>query len=325
MSSCKSIIFLILLLVCAPLSAAQLAIQADYPNNPVRVVVPYVAGGPMDYLARTIGRKIQNITTLVIDNKPGAGGALGADFVAKSAPDGYTMLHTSSSHASLPIISKNLPYDSVKDFAPVTLLVNSVGLLMVTHPGVSARTVREFVANAKAQPGKFTYGSAGVGNLMQFAAETFNLMANTQLMHVPYKGVAQALTDLMGGRIDVAFGPATAMQAQIKSGKLRALGITAANRWSRLPDVPTIEESGVKGYLFVPWYGFWFPANTPEAYVNRMRNEMVKAMEDEEIRRNFSEQGFVVSGSTSEEFSKIIIDEIETNKRLASRIGLIPE
>lgn len=316
---------MILLLVCAPLSAAQLATQADYPNNPVRVVVPYVAGGPMDYLARTIGRKIQNIITLLIDNKPGAGGALGADFVAKSAPDGYTMLHTSSSHASLPIITKNLPYDSVKDFAPVTLLVNSVGLLMVTHPGVSARTVREFVANAKAQPGKFTYGSAGVGNLMQFAAETFNLMANTHLMHVPYKGVAQALTDLMGGRIDVAFGPATAMQAQIKSGKLRALGITAGNRWSRLPEVPTIEESGVKGYLFVPWYGFWFPANTPEAYVNRMRNEMVRAMEDEEIRRNFSEQGFVVSGSTPEEFSKIIIDEIETNKRLASRIGLMPE
>ena len=137
--------------------------------------------------------------------------------------------------------------------------------------------------------------------------------------------MAQALTDLMGGRIDVAFGPSTAMQAQTKSGKLRALGITAANRWSRLPEVPTIEESGVKGYLFVPWYGFWFPANTPEAYVNRMRNEMVKAMEDEEIRRNFSEQGFVVSGSTPEEFSKIIIDEIETNKRLASRIGLMPE
>ena len=232
--------------------ADQQPIQPDYPSKPIRVVVPYAPGGPMDFIARMMGRKLQNVTTLVVDNRPGAGGALGTDLVAKAPPDGYTMLHTSSSHASLPVITKSLPYDPVKDFAPITLLVNSVGFLVVVHPSVPARTIRELVASAKAQPGKFTYGSGGVGNVMHFAPEIFNVMAGTQLTHVPYKGVGQAITDLLGGRIDLCFGPATALLPLIKAGKLNALGITAPTRWSELPDLLTVDEAGVKGYVFVP-------------------------------------------------------------------------
>jgi tripartite-type tricarboxylate transporter receptor subunit TctC len=289
------------------------------------VVVPYAAGGPMDFIARMVGRKIQDVTTLVVDNRPGAGGALGTDLVAKAAPDGYTMLHTSSSHASLPVIFKSLPYDPVKDFAPVTMLVKSVGFLVVVHPSVPARTIRELVASAKAQPGKFNYGSGGIGNVMHFAPEIFNVMAGTKLAHVPYKGVGQAITDLLGGRIDLCFGPGTVLAPHVKSGKLRALGITASTRWSELPDVPTVDEAGVKGYLFVPWYGFWFPAGTPNQYVNCMRDEMVKAMEDPEMKRAFAEQGFAPASSTPAEFAKTIVAEIEANRRLAAKIGLTPE
>ena len=196
---------------------------------------------------------------------------------------------------------------------------------LVVHPSVPARTIRELVASAKAQPGKFTYGSGGVGNVMHFAPEIFNVMAGTKLTHIPYKGVGQAITDLLAGRIDLCFGPGTVLLPHVKAGKLRALGITASTRWSELPDVPTVDEAGVKGYVFVPWYGFWFPGSTPSQIVNRMRNEMAKALEDPEVRHSFAEQGFVPVASTPAEFMKTIVEEIETNKRLAARIGLKPE
>lgn len=308
-------------------AATPPAIQRDYPAKPIRVVVPYAAGGPMDFIARTLGRKMipalgQN---MMIDNRPGAGGALGTDVVAKSAPDGYTILHTSSSHASLPVITKNLPYDAVKDFVPISLIVNSVGFLLVAHPSVPARSVQELIVSAKAQPGKYNYGSGGVGNVMHFAAEIFNVTAGTKMTHVPYKGVGQAITDLVGGRIDICFGPGTVLVPYVKAGKLKALGITAPARWNALPDVPTVDEAGVKGYFFVPFYGLWFPAGTPTQYVTRIQSEVAKALEDTEIKRAFEDQGFVPVGSTSAEFSKIILDEIETNRRLAAKIGLAPE
>jgi len=326
MSLRRMMFWLAVVLAARPVfTAAQQPVQRDYPSKPIRVVVPYAPGGPMDYTARMVGRKLQNQMTLVVDNRPGAGGALGTDLVAKSAPDGYTMLHTSSSHASLPVITKSLPYDPVKDFAPITLALKSVGFLFVAHPGVPARTVQEFIAGAKAQPGKFTYGSGGVGNVMHFAAEIFNDMAGTQITHIPYKGVGQAITDLLAGRIDTCFGPPTVLLPHVKAGKLKALGITASNRWNDLPEVPTITEAGVKGYLFVPWYAFWFPAGTPHEYVTRMRDEIAKALEDPEIRRAFAEQGFVSVGSTSAEFAKTIVDEIAANRRLAAKIGLTPE
>lgn len=324
----KTIRSIALLIALCPLAAgAQKAVQPDYPTKPIRVIVPYAAGGPMDYIARTLNRKLAPALgqQLVVDNRPGAGGALGTDVVAKSQPDGYVMLHTSSSHASLPVIMKSLPYDPVKDFVPITLIVNSVGFLLVSHPSVPARSIREFVAFAKAKPGVMTYGSGGVGNVMHFAAEIFNDRAGTKLTHIPYKGVGQAIADLLGGRIDTCFGPGTVLRPHIQAGKLKALGISATQRWSELPDVPTIDEAGVKGYYFAPWYGLWFPAGTPEPYVARIRGEVAKAVSDPEIRRSFAEQGFVPVGSTPADFRKTIIDEIEANRRLAAKIGLAAE
>ncbi len=295
----------------------------DYPNHPIRMVVPYVAGGPMDFIGRALNQKMapslgQNF---VIDNRAGAGGAIGTGVVAKSTPDGYTVLNTSSSHASLPVVSPGLSYDPVKDFTPITLVANSVGFVVAVGPSVKANTLQEFIADAKARPEKLNYGSGGVGNVMQFAAEFFNTSAGTKINHVPYKGVGEAITDLMAGRIDVCIGSATALLPLVKSGKLRALAITGKTRWALMPDVPTVDEAGVKGFVYTPWYGLWYPAGTPTEYVTRMRQEVVKALDDPEVKRSFAEQGYVTVGSTPAEFAKVIADEIEVNKRLASKIN----
>lgn len=305
--------------------AAQQPIAQDYPSKPIRVIVAAVAGGPFDYITRTLGRNMQNVMTLVLDNRGGVGGMVGTDMVAKAQPDGYTMLINSSSHAILPVTTKNLPYDAVKDLAPITMIATSVGFLMVVNPSLPARTVQQFIALAKAQPGKLSFGSAGVGNVMHLAAEMFNSMADTRTTHIPYKGIAQVLPDVIGGRIDFIFGPPVTLLPHVKSEKLRALGITAKTRWSELPELPTIDEQGVKGYVYLIWYGYWFPGSTPGQIVNRMRNEMAKALEDPEVRRSFAEQGFVPVASTPAEFMKTILADIEANKRLAAKIGLKPE
>ena len=301
---------------------AQQKAQADYPNHPIRIVIPYVAGGPMDFIGRTLGQKLTPVLgqSFIVDNKPGAGGALGSDIVAKSLPDGYTILDTSSSHASLPIVSPALPYDPIKDFQPITLVANSVGFVIAARADLPAKNLQEFIADAKAHPDRYTYGSGGIGNVMHFATEFFNNSAGIKMVHVPYKGVGQALTDLMSGRIDVFIGPGTAIAPYVKAGKIRALAITANKRWAELPDTPTADEAGVKGFVYGPWYGFWFPAGVPKEYVTRMRNEIAKILSDPEVKKSFYEQGFITVGSTPEEFAKVIANEIELNKKLATKI-----
>ena len=311
-------------MLCTSWAQAQTqTAHKDYPNHPIRMVVPYVAGGPMDFIGRALNQKMapslgQNF---VIDNRAGAGGAIGTGVVAKSAPDGYTLLNTSSSHASLPVVSPGLSYDPIKDFTPITLVANSVGFVVAVGPSVKASTLQEFIADAKARPEKLNYGSGGVGNVMQFAAEFFNTSAGTKINHVPYKGVGEAITDLMAGRIDVCIGSATALLPLVKSGKLRALAITGKTRWAMMPDVPTVDEAGVRGFVYTPWYGLWYPVGTPTEYVTRMRQEVVKALDDPEVKRSFAEQGYVTVGSTPAEFAKVIADEIEANKRLATKIN----
>jgi tripartite-type tricarboxylate transporter receptor subunit TctC len=319
-----------LAITCAALPlavGAQQTVQKDWPTRPIRVIVPYVAGGPMDFIGHTLSQKISASLgqSFIIDNRAGAGGAIGTDIVAKAPPDGYTMLDTSSSHASLPVVMKSLPYDPIKDFEPITLVANSVGFIVAANPQVPANNLKEFIALAKASPGKYTFGSGGVGNVMQFAAEFFNSSAGTKLTHVPYKGVGQAITDLLGGRIDVCFGPATQLKAFVQSGKLKPYAITAKQRWAELPNVPTVDEAGVKGFSYVPWYGLWFPAGTPVEYTNRMRAEVAKAFADPEVKKAFADQGFVVTTTSTAEFTKIINDEIANNRRLAAQIGLQPE
>ena len=301
---------------------AQSVAARDYPNRPIKMVIPYAAGGPMDFIGRTLGPRLTQSMgqPVVIDNRAGAGGAIGTDVVAKSAADGYTLLNTSSSHASLPVVSASLPYDPVKDFAPITLVANSVGFVMAARPDLPVKNLKELLADAKAHPGQYTFGSGGVGNVMHFAAEFLASSADVKLTHVPFKGVSQSLNDLVAGRIDFVIGAPTAVLPLIKAGKLKAIAITARKRWSELPDVPTIDEAGVKGFVYTPWYGFWFPAGVPAEQVSRMRNEVAKLLDEPDIKKAFAEQGFATVGSTPAEFSKIVAEEIAMNKKLAQRV-----
>lgn len=301
---------------------AQSTAARDYPSRPIKMVIPYAAGGPMDFIGRTLGPRLTQAMgqPIVIDNRAGAGGAIGTDVVAKSAPDGYTLLNTSSSHASLPVVSASLPYDPLKDFAPITLVANSVGFVMAARPDLPVKNLKELLADAKTNPGKYTFGSGGVGNVMHFAAEFLASSADVKMTHVPFKGVSQSLNDLVAGRIDFVIGAPTAVLPLIKAGKLKAIAITARKRWNELPDVPTIDEAGVKGFVYTPWYGFWFPAGVPAEQVTRMRNEVAKLLDEPDIKRAFAEQGFATVGSTPAEFSKVIADEIAMNKKLAQRV-----
>ena len=312
------------LLACA--SAASFGQQAvkDYPSRPIRVAVPFVPGGTMDFIGHNLAPKLARALgqNLFVDNRSGAGGAIGTDAVAKSPPDGYTILLMSSGHTSLPSVSKNLPYDPVKDFAPITLAVRNVGNLLIIHPSVPARSVQQLIALAKAHPGKLSYGSGGVGHVMHFSAESFNMMAGIRMMHVPYKGLGQAMIDLIAGRIELTFSSTATGLPHVRSGKLRVLGISAPARWSELPDVPTIAESGLKGYAYLVWYGLWFPAGVPADYVTRIRAEVIKAFEDAGTERRFVEEGLIPVVSTPQEFSQTIVEGIELHRRLAARMGL---
>ena len=218
------------------------------------------------------------------------------------------------------MVSASLPYDPLKDFTPITLVANSVGFVMAARPDLPVKNLKELLADAKANPGKYTFGSGGVGNVMHFAAEFLASSADVKMTHVPFKGVSQSLNDLVAGRIDFVIGAPTAVLPLIKAGKLKALAITARKRWSELPDVPTIDEAGVKGFVYTPWYGFWFPAGVPAEQVTRMRNEVVKLLDEPDIKKAFAEQGFSTVGSTPAEFSKVIADEIAMNKKLAQRV-----
>ena len=318
-----------LLLVGAALAAvaAQSTCAQGYPSKPIRLVVPVVAGGTMDFIGHALGQKIVPVIgqNLFIDNRGGAGGAIGTNVVAKATPDGYTILLTSSGHTMLPSVSKSLPYDPVKDFTPITLVARSVGAVLVVHPSVPARSVHEFVALAKAHPGKLNCLSGGLGSVQHIAAGLFDMMAGTQMTYVHYKGIGQAIIDLLAGRVEVGVISALAVAPHIRLGKLRALAITAPVRWSELADVPTMEEAGVKGLTYATWYGLWFPAGTPPEYVARIRAEVVKAFEDLGTKRAFAEKGLIPVASTPQEFGKTIFEDIEFNRLLFARMGLTPQ
>jgi tripartite-type tricarboxylate transporter receptor subunit TctC len=301
---------------------AQTTTAKDFPNRSIRVVVPYVAGGPMDFIGRYLGQRLQTSMgqSFILDNRPGAGGAIGTDLVAKSPADGYTILNTSSSHSSLPVVNPSLPYDPIKDFQPITQIASSVGFIVAVRNDLPAKNFAEFIADAKANPGKYNFGSGGFGNVMQFAAEFLNSSAGMKTQHVPFKGVGQAITELISGRIDYVLGPANTVLPFIKSGKIRALAITSKKRWSELPDVPTADEAGLKDFQYNPFYGYWYPAGVPKDIVNKTRNEIVKVLEMPETKKAFFDQGFEVVGSTPEEFAKVVVQEIELNKRLAKTI-----
>lgn len=320
----------VLAMAAAQPSIAQRTVGAakDYPAKVIRIVVPYAAGGGPDVVIRTIADKIgpnlgQNI---VLENRGGGGGMLGTAIVAKSAPDGYTLLlQLTGAYASYPYFFKNLSYDPAKDLIPVTLVAKNVGYVLIVNPSLPARSVKELIALAKANPQKLNYGTAGVGSVMQMAAELFAYLTTVKLTPVHYTGVPAALTDVISGQIELGFPAAPSALPFTHSGRLRVLGITGEKRWSKMPDVPTLDEAGVKGYKFIGWYGLWFPAGTPAEYVSRIQSEVARAAHDPAVRQRYDEQGLEGVGSTPEELARVLEDEFALNKKLTASMGIVPQ
>ena len=316
----------VLALVSAtPLALAQKA-APDYPSRPIRVVVPFVAGGPMDAIGRLVGQKITAAwgQNFVIDNRAGAGGIIGSELVAKAPPDGYTVLHTSSSHSQLPAFNK-LPYDPVRDFSAVTPVTRTVGYVLGVHPSIPVGSVAELIALAKKNPGKLNYGNSGYGGVLHVGMEMFNAAAGVKMTTVQYKGIGQLVTDLAGGHIDLAFLTSSNAVGMARTGKIKALAISGAKRWKQLPDVPTTHEAGVKNFEYYAWFGFWYPAATPVEYVNKFQGELAKSVAAPDVLARFDELGFEPYILKPDEFAKLVQTDIEKTRKLAAQLGVKPQ
>lgn len=302
-------------IVLASLALPPAAAQQTpaWPARPIRIVVPFTPGGSTDILARAIGKELQDAwgQPVVIDNVPGAGGSIGADRVAKAQPDGYTLLmgHIGTLAVN-PSLYPNLPYDPVKSFAPVAWVARVPNVLVV-HPSVPARTVQELVALAKSRPGQLAYGSGGNGSAANLATEYFKLRTGTSLLHIPYRGTAPAITDLIGGQLDVIFSNFPESVAHVKSGKLRALAIASSTRHPLLPDVPTTAEAGVPQLMVENWTAIMAPAGTPEPVVAKLAAEVLKIMAAPDMEERARTQGFRVDARGPQAFGKFLGDEVE--------------
>ena len=300
------------LALAAAVVAAPLAAHAQaWPAKPVTIVVPFAAGGTTDILARVIGQALNKELgqSVLVDNRAGAGGNIGAQLAAKAVPDGYTLfMGTVGTHAINQSLYKKLPFDPVKDFAPLTR-VAMVPNLLVAHPNKPYRNVKELVAYAKANPGKVNFGSSGSGSSIHLSGELFNALAKVDMVHVPYKGSAPAVTDLVGGQIDIMFDNMPSAIQHVRSGRLRALAVTTAKRSPELPDVPTIAEAGVPGYEATSWFGMFAPAGTPAPVVARLNSALAKVLADPAVKKKLAEQGAEPYSETPEQFAEFIRKE----------------
>jgi len=304
---------LLVALMLTPLAwyAPQANAQA-YPNKSIRIVVPFVPGGPADSLARTIGERLAPRLgqPVIVENKPGASGSIGADFVAKASPDGYTLLLTQIGDSIAVSLNRKLPYNFERDLAPVSLL-GETPFIIVVHPSVKATTVKEFIVLAKSQPGKLTFGSAGTGLASHLAGELFSEVAGIEAVHVPYKGQAQATTDLLGGQINYMFNNPVTSLPHIKSGGLRAIAVTGPTRLSAAPDVPTVAESGLSEYQVTAWFGVMTTAGTPPEVIALLSKEMATILQMPDVKDRLRAQGVEPVGSTPAEFGQIIRRDID--------------
>jgi tripartite-type tricarboxylate transporter receptor subunit TctC len=292
----------LIVLVLLGLGIAEASTQT-YPSKPIRIVVPFAAGGAVDTLARLMGAKLADALgqPVIVDNRPGAGGNLAADAVAKSAPDGYTILLTTNGHAISPALYHALPFDPVRDFAPVTQLVATT-LLLVATPKLPAASTQELIALAKSKPGQLNYGSTGVGNPLHLTMEMLKHAAGIDIVAVPYKGDAPLNTALIAGEVDLAIVPLSTARAHVEAGAIRALAVTGAARSPSLPDVPTVAESGVAGFESSSWQGFFMPSHTPRDIIMRIQRETAKALQSPDLRERLKILGNEPIGSTPEEF-----------------------
>lgn len=294
-------------LVAAAASAAQ-----DWPTKPITLVVPYPPGGPTDIVARVVAQGLGDELkqTIIVDNRSGAGGNIGADMVAKAAPDGYMLLLATTAHAINMSLFKNLNYDTRKSFAPVTLLTSGP-LVIVTRPDLPANNVRELIALAKSTPGKLTFASSGNGQSTHLAAELFGAMAGVRMVHVPYRGSAPALTDVMGGQADIMFDTMLSSMPYVNGGKLKALAVTGAARSPAAPNVPTVAEAGLPGYEATAWNGLLAPAGTPAPVVERLNSALQKVLGRADIQQKFAAQGFAPAWKTPADTARFLGVEVE--------------
>jgi tripartite-type tricarboxylate transporter receptor subunit TctC len=300
--------------IAAALAIAWITIASaqTYPAKPIKMIVPFPPGGTTDILARAISAELNKAwgQPVVVENRPGAGGNIGSDVVAKSPADGYTLLMgTVGTHGINPGLYPKMPYDAVKDFAPVTL-VASVPNFLVVHPSVPAKTVKEIIDLAKAQPGKLTFASSGNGTSIHLAGELFKTMTGVNMVHVPYKGSAPAVTDLLGGQVQMMFDNMPSALPHVKAGKLRGIAVTSAKRSPAVPDMPTIAETGLAGYEASSWFGVLAPAATPKDIVAKLNDTIVKALATPDMKEKLSSQGAEPIGNTPAEFAAHIQAEI---------------
>jgi tripartite-type tricarboxylate transporter receptor subunit TctC len=304
-----------------------LAQSPDYPHRAIRIIVPLAAGGNVDIVARTLADPVSKSLgqTVLVENRPGASSLVGTQFVARSAADGYTVLAVANTFATVPLIVSSPGYDPLKDFTGITLTC-LVPQVLVVNPSLPVSSIRELIALAKSQPGKISYASSGNGSTGHMAAELFNRQAGVTMLHVPYKGNSQALIDVIGGQVAMMFDQVSTSTPQIKAGKVRAIAVTSLKRPPLLPDVPTVDESGVPGYEDITFNGLVAPAGTPREILVRLQQAVAKAVSDAELTKRFIERGVELKASGSpEEFTAHIRAESEKKGRLAREAGIKPE
>ncbi len=303
------------------------AFAQTFPTRPVRLVVPYVAGGSTDIIGRSMAQQLQEIwgQSVLVDNRGGGATIIGTDIVAKGTPDGYVLAISTAAFAINPALFEGkLPYDSLKDFSHI-MLINTSPLILVVNPSLPAKSVSELLALAKAKNGTMNAGSSGVGGAGHLSIELLNMLGNVQTQHIPYKGNAPALTDLMGGRVDFVFNGTTSVLSLIQAGKLRALGASGLKRVSALPDVPTMDEAGLKGYSSVAWNGISAPAKTPAAIINKINADANKALASTDVQTRLKNDGSESAGGTVKQFQEFIHEETTKWTKVIKVANIKPE
>ncbi len=311
---------LALLLAVMPLSAA-------YPDRPIRLVVPVAPGGAVDVVGRILAQKFSTLLgqNMVVDNRAGANYIIGTEIVAHSIPDGYTLLVTAGAHTINPSVYRKLPYDTLRDFAPIAHFADSTGLVIVVHPSFPAKSLKELISIAQAKPGTIDYCSAGFGNLTHVAGELFQVMTGTKLNHIPYKSAGPAINDLVAGHIPLMFGPSPVMVPMVQAGRLRPLAFTALKRSPQLPDVPTVDELGIKGYEASGWYGLHGPRGLPRPIVDKLNATARQMVQSPDVLERFASLNLEPVSGTPEEFAKFVREDLRKYAEIARKAHIEPQ